>query len=59
MASSSSAAAPAPPPVLEIGDLEGTLVDQVLSGAFRTFLRAMDGKAKAAPEVKGGIGEDC
>ncbi len=47
------AAAAVPVPILEIGELEGTLGDATLSAAFRKFLRGVDGKEKAAPEVKG------
>ena len=53
MGAAAAAAAAAPVPILEIGELEGTLGDATLSAAFRTFLRGVDGKEKAAPEVKG------
>ena len=40
-------------PFLNIGEFEGTLRDEEILAAFRTFLRALDGKSKAAPEIKG------
>ncbi len=50
---SMAAAARGDNPVLEIGDLAGTLESAELLAAFRKFLRALDGKANAAPEIKG------
>ena len=38
---------------LDIGNLETTLDDAKALEIFGQFLRAMDGKAKAAPEIKG------
>jgi len=38
---------------LQVGDLSGTLASAALLAAFRGYLRALDGKAKAAPEIKG------
>ena len=37
----------------DIGELEATLEDDHLIGLFRAFLRQLDGKSKAAPEIKG------
>jgi len=38
---------------IQEGDLCGTLKNPALLAAFRDYLRALDGKAKAAAEIKG------
>ncbi len=48
-----AAAAKEPLLALNIGDLEATLASENHLQVFRHFLRGLDGKAKADPQVKG------
>lgn len=53
MASSTSKEAEKVKPVLTINELGDTLKDPEVLDKFRETLRALDGKSKAAPSVKG------